>query len=159
MSWTGCQNKPIYLNFHLQKSLKSFEKNSADKIWSNKNTRWKVPCPVPDRVKKYTKWSWRWRNIVGHLKDFLLLFLGIVQLPRTSPLTTAVGQMLSKTTRNWPLTASPDWLLRSAAGCLQRSLQIAPVMEFQAKVCEILATMAASGAQFFLPFQYCTLCI
>ena len=47
MSWTGCQNNPIYLNFHLQKSLESFEKNSADKIWSNKNTRWKVPCPVP----------------------------------------------------------------------------------------------------------------
>ena len=33
MSWTGCQNNPIYLNFHLQKSLEIFEKNSADKIW------------------------------------------------------------------------------------------------------------------------------
>ena len=32
MSCTGCQNNPIYLNFHLQKSFESFEKNSADKL-------------------------------------------------------------------------------------------------------------------------------
>ena len=50
MSWTGCQNNPIYLNFYLQKSLESFEKNSADKMSFDKNSRWKVPCPVLDRV-------------------------------------------------------------------------------------------------------------
>ena len=37
MSWAGCENNPIYLNFYLQKSLEIFEKNSADKIWSNKD--------------------------------------------------------------------------------------------------------------------------
>ena len=54
MSWTGCQNNPICLNFYLQKSLESFEKNSADKMWFNKNSRWKVPCPVLDRVNSST---------------------------------------------------------------------------------------------------------
>ncbi len=37
MSWIGCQNNPIYLNFHLQKSLEIFEKKSADNIWPNKD--------------------------------------------------------------------------------------------------------------------------
>ena len=37
MSWAGCQNNPIDINFHLQKSLEIFEKKSADKIWSNKD--------------------------------------------------------------------------------------------------------------------------
>ena len=32
ISWTGCQNNPIDVNFHLQKSLEIFEKKSADKI-------------------------------------------------------------------------------------------------------------------------------
>ena len=50
MTSAGCQNNPINLNFNLQKSLEIFEKNSADKIWSNKNIKVKVPCPVPDRV-------------------------------------------------------------------------------------------------------------
>ena len=54
MSWTGCQNNPIYLNFYLQKSLESFEKKSADKMWFDKNSRRKVPCPVLDRVKGRT---------------------------------------------------------------------------------------------------------
>ena len=49
MSGTGCQNNPIYLNFYLQKSLESFEKNSADKMSVDKNSRWKVPCPVLDK--------------------------------------------------------------------------------------------------------------
>jgi hypothetical protein len=31
MSWIGCQNNPIYLNFHLQKSLEIFEKNQLTK--------------------------------------------------------------------------------------------------------------------------------
>ena len=32
LSWAGCQNNPINVTFHLQKSLEIFEKNSADKI-------------------------------------------------------------------------------------------------------------------------------
>ena len=32
MTWAGCQNNPIYLNFHLQKSFEIFEKNSAENI-------------------------------------------------------------------------------------------------------------------------------
>ena len=51
MSWAGRQNKVIDLNFHLQKSLEIFEKKSDDKIWSNKDTKVKMPCPMPDRVK------------------------------------------------------------------------------------------------------------
>jgi hypothetical protein len=31
MSWAGCQNNLIDVNFHLQKSLEIFEKKSADK--------------------------------------------------------------------------------------------------------------------------------
>ena len=37
MSWTGCQNNPIDVNFHLKKSLEIFEKTLADKIWSKKD--------------------------------------------------------------------------------------------------------------------------
>ena len=37
MSWAGCQNNPIDVNFHLQKSLEIFDENSADKIWSKKD--------------------------------------------------------------------------------------------------------------------------
>ena len=37
MSLTGCQINPIDVNFHLQKSLKIFDKNSAGKIWSKKD--------------------------------------------------------------------------------------------------------------------------
>ena len=35
----------------LQNSLEFFEKNSAQKIWSNKDKGIKMPCPVPDRIK------------------------------------------------------------------------------------------------------------
>ena len=35
MSSAGCQIIPIDLNFHLQKCLEIFDKNSADKIQSN----------------------------------------------------------------------------------------------------------------------------
>ena len=51
MSWEGCQNNLIDVNFHLQQSLEIFEKNSADKIWSNKFKKLKISCPVPDKVK------------------------------------------------------------------------------------------------------------
>ena len=37
MSLSGCQINPIDVNFHLQKSLEIFGKNSADKVWSNKD--------------------------------------------------------------------------------------------------------------------------
>ena len=51
MSWAGCQNNPIDLNFYLQKRLEIFEKKIADKFWSNKFKRVKMPCSVPDRIK------------------------------------------------------------------------------------------------------------
>ena len=68
MSWAGCQNNPIYLNFYLQKSLEIFEKNSADKIWSNKDIGVKMPCPVSDRVKKGTT-LWSRFNIVNKIRN------------------------------------------------------------------------------------------
>ena len=37
MSLAGCQINPNDVNFHLQKSLEIFDKNSADKIWSKKD--------------------------------------------------------------------------------------------------------------------------
>ena len=51
MSWAGCQNNQIYVNFYLQKDLEIFEKNLADKIWSKKDKGIKVSPPVPNRVK------------------------------------------------------------------------------------------------------------
>ena len=43
MSLAGRQINLIDVNFHLQKSLEIFDKNSADKIWSKKDKGWKVP--------------------------------------------------------------------------------------------------------------------
>ena len=37
MNSAGCQINPIDVNFHLQKSLEIFGKNSADKILSKKD--------------------------------------------------------------------------------------------------------------------------
>ena len=37
MSLEGCQINSIDINFHLQKSLEIFDKNSVDKIWSKKD--------------------------------------------------------------------------------------------------------------------------
>ena len=37
MSLAGYQINPIYVNFHLQKSLEIFDKNSVDKVWSKKD--------------------------------------------------------------------------------------------------------------------------
>ena len=51
MSLAGCQINPIDVNFHLQKSLKIVDKNSADKIWSKKDKEWKKPCLMPIRIK------------------------------------------------------------------------------------------------------------
>ena len=36
MSFVGCQINRNDVNFHLQKSLEIFDKDSADKIWSKK---------------------------------------------------------------------------------------------------------------------------
>ena len=51
MCLAECQNNPIDVNFHLQNSLKIFDKNSADKFWSKKKRGWKVSSLVPIRVK------------------------------------------------------------------------------------------------------------
>ena len=37
MSLAGCQINPIDVNFHLQKSLEIFDKNSVDQMWSKKD--------------------------------------------------------------------------------------------------------------------------
>ena len=49
----GCQINLIDVNFHLQKSLEIFDKNSADKIWSKKDKDIKVHITplLPIRVK------------------------------------------------------------------------------------------------------------
>ena len=51
MSLSECQIDPIDVNFHLQKSLEIFGKNSADKIWSKKDKEIKVFPLMPIRIK------------------------------------------------------------------------------------------------------------
>ena len=51
MSLAGCQINPIDVNFHLEKSLATFDKNSADKIWSKKDKEIKVSPLMPIRDK------------------------------------------------------------------------------------------------------------
>ena len=43
MRLAGCQISRIDVNFHLQKSLEIFDKNSADKVQSKKDKGIKVP--------------------------------------------------------------------------------------------------------------------
>ena len=50
MSLAGCQINPIDVNFYLQKSLESFVKNSANKIWSKKDKEIKVSPLMPIRL-------------------------------------------------------------------------------------------------------------
>ena len=45
MSLAGCQIKPIDVNFHLQKCLEIFDKNSADKIRFKKDKRVESALP------------------------------------------------------------------------------------------------------------------
>ena len=45
MSLAGCQTNPIDVKFHLQKSLKIFDTNSADKIQSQNNKEGKSALP------------------------------------------------------------------------------------------------------------------
>ena len=54
MSLSGCQINLVDVNFHLQKRLEIFDKNSADKIWSKKDREWKVSPLMPIMVKKKT---------------------------------------------------------------------------------------------------------
>ena len=49
MSLAGRQINSIDVNFHLQKGLEIFDKNSADKIWSKKDKDWKVSPLMPIR--------------------------------------------------------------------------------------------------------------
>ena len=51
MSLAGCQIIPIDLNFHLQKCLEIFDKNSADKIQFKNYKEVNPPCLMPIRVK------------------------------------------------------------------------------------------------------------
>ena len=51
MSLAGCQINQIIVNFHLQKSLEIFDKNSADKIWSKNDKEIKVYPLMPIRPK------------------------------------------------------------------------------------------------------------
>ena len=51
MSFAGRQINPIDVNFHIQKSLQFFYKNSVDKIWSKKDMEIKVSPLMPIRVK------------------------------------------------------------------------------------------------------------
>ena len=48
---TPSQISPIDVNFYLQKSLETFDKNSTDKFWSKKDKDWKVPFLMPIRIK------------------------------------------------------------------------------------------------------------
>ena len=49
MSLAGYQINPIDVNFHLQKSLEIFDKNSADKIWFKIDKEIKVSPLMPIR--------------------------------------------------------------------------------------------------------------
>ena len=56
MRLAECQINRIGVNFQLLKSLEIYYKNSADKLWSKrtrfeKDKGWKVPSPIPIRVK------------------------------------------------------------------------------------------------------------
>ena len=51
MSLAGCQIIPADLNFHLQKCLEIFDKNSADKIQSKNYKGVNPPCLMPIRDK------------------------------------------------------------------------------------------------------------
>ena len=73
MSLAGCQIIPIDLNFHLQKCLENFDKNSADKIQSKHNP----PSLMPIRDKPSNDLQsivHAYHNLI--LYDFYKLFLG-----------------------------------------------------------------------------------
>ena len=51
MTLAGCQINPINVNCHLPNSMEIFDKHSADKIWSKKDTKIKLLPHMPIRVK------------------------------------------------------------------------------------------------------------
>ena len=70
MSWAGCQNNPIDVNFHLQKSLEIFEKNLADKIGSNKVKGIKMsPPPCQIGLKEYLQFVVQFKRKIQKEKN------------------------------------------------------------------------------------------
>ena len=67
MSLAGCQIIPIDLNFHLQKCLEIFDKNSADKIQIKNYKEVNPPCLMPIRVNSK-------EIILGELDFFQIWF-------------------------------------------------------------------------------------
>ena len=57
MSLAGCQINSIDVNFYLQKSLETFDKNSADTIWYKKEKEIKVSPLMPIRLSVQTETS------------------------------------------------------------------------------------------------------
>ena len=79
MRLAGCQISRIYVNFHLQKSLEIFDKNSADKVQSKKDKGIKVPSVMPIRVKALEYWV---SNLNALMQNTVLLsFYGHQNLP------------------------------------------------------------------------------
>ena len=60
MSLAGCQINPIDVNFH-----------SADKVWSENDRGWKVPCLMPIRVKV---WAWFIFDLGSRPNSFIFFF-------------------------------------------------------------------------------------
>ena len=57
MSLVGCQINQNNVNFHLQKSLEIFDKNSADTISSKKDKEIKISPLMPIRVNVLRRWK------------------------------------------------------------------------------------------------------
>ena len=57
----GCQIYLIHFNFHLQKSLENFDKDSGDKIWYKEDKDIKVSPLMPIRVKAFYGLFWESR--------------------------------------------------------------------------------------------------
>jgi hypothetical protein len=62
MNLAGCQIIPIDLNFHLQKCLEIFDKNSADKIQFKNYKEVNPPCLMPIKV------NWRPLRLKSDIK-------------------------------------------------------------------------------------------
>ena len=65
MSLVGCWINSIDVNFHLQKSLETFDENLADKIWTKKNKEIKISYLMPIMFKKVLA-SW-----IDNIPNFL----------------------------------------------------------------------------------------
>ena len=55
MSLAGCQINLIVVNFHLQKCLEIFDRNSDEKIWSKKDKEIAPLMPIRVKVIKNVK--------------------------------------------------------------------------------------------------------